>query len=150
MNLGAIVTQLETVTGLSGNVAIGQPERIEGITSGPYVWLSEAMESSSPSTRINQPSIQRIDCRVGITIGAQTMSDVLSVRETIRWALIDLDPEGTAGCEPLAYRGGQLAFLDPGWTFWRDEYAYAYYVDLLNPPVVPDPDPEPDPEPEGP
>jgi hypothetical protein len=146
MNLDAIVTQLETVDGLSGNVQIGQPERIEGITSGPYAWLSEAMESASPSGRVNQPSIQRIDCRVGITIGAQAMADVLSTREAIRWALIDLDPEGTAGAEPLQFRGGQLAFLDTGWTYWRDEYAYSYYVDLLNPPE----EPEPDPVPEGP
>jgi hypothetical protein len=142
MNLDAIVTAIEGVTGLSGNVQIGQPERIEGITSGPYAWLSEAMESAAPSGRVNQPSIQRIDCRVGITIGAQSMADVLETREAIRWALIDLDPEGTAGAEPLQYRGGQLAFLDPGWTFWRDEYAYSYFIDLLNPPVVPDPEPE--------
>ena len=142
MNLDAIVTAIDGVTGLSGNVQIGQPERIEGITSGPYAWLSEAMESAAPSGRVNQPSIQRIDCRVGITIGAQSMADVLETREAIRWALIDLDPEGTAGAEPLQYRGGQLAFLDPGWTFWRDEYAYSYFIDLLNPPVVPDPEPE--------
>ena len=142
MNLDAIVTAIEGVTGLSGNVQIGQPERIEGITGGPYAWLSEAMESATPSGRVNQPSIQRIDCRVGITIGAQTMADAVETREAIRWALIDLDPEGTAGAEPLQYRGGQLAFLDPGWTFWRDEYAYSYFIDLLNPPVVPEPDPE--------
>jgi hypothetical protein len=140
MNLDAIVTAIEGVTGLSGNVQIGQPERIEGITSGPYAWVSDVREIGSPSPRTNQPSIQRITTRVGITIGAQSYSDVLSAREAVRWALIDLYPMTTAGAEPVQFSTGDLAFLDAGWTFWRDEYAYSYFIDLLNPPVVPEPE----------
>jgi hypothetical protein len=142
MNLSGIVTQLQTVNGLTSNVQVGQPERIESISQGPYAWVSDAMESATPSGRINQPSIQRIDCRIGITIGAQDMDDVLETREAIRWAMVDFFPESTAGAEPMQYRGGQLAFLDPGWTYWRDEYAFSYYIDLLNPPEEPEPVPE--------
>ena len=134
MNLDAIVAQLETVTGLAGNVKIGQPAQLESIANGPFVWLTDAMESAPSSTRINQPSIQRIECRVGLAIGATTFADMTSIREAVRWAITDLFPDGEDG-DPLQFRGGRLDFVDPGWAIWRDEYAYAYYVDLLNQPT---------------
>ena len=141
MNLDAIVTVLDNLEGLTGNVKIGQPAQIEGIANGPFVWITDAMESAPPSERINTPSIQRIECRVGLAIGATTFADMAEIRETVRWALIDLYPDGEPG-DPMAYRGGRLDFVDPGWAVWRDEYSYAYYVDMLNKPVEPEPVPE--------
>jgi hypothetical protein len=132
MNLSGIVTQLQTVTGLSGNVVIGLPAQIEGIASGPYAWITDVLETSQPSGRVNQPSIQRISTRVAVTFGAQDFEDVLTVRDAARLALIDYQPDAPG--DPLQYRQGRLEFLDGGWTYWRDEYEFAYYIDMLEQP----------------
>lgn len=139
MNLSGIVSQIEQVTGLDGNVQIGQPAQLTGINNGLYAWLTDVLETAGPSGRIGCPSIQRIECRIGITIGATDLDTLITARDAVRLELIDYQPETEPSGDPIQFRAGRLEFLDPGWVGWRDEYSYNYYVDMNN---LPEPPPE--------
>jgi hypothetical protein len=132
MNIDGIVTQLETVTGLSGKVVVGLPPQTDSLSSGPKVWITDIAETASPSGRINQPSIQKVDCRIGIVTSGADLTEILPLRDGIRTTLIDYQPETQASGDPLSYRAGRMEFLDAGYVVWRDEFSYTYYVDLLN------------------
>lgn len=129
MNISSIVTQLEGVTGLSGKVVVGQPAQTDSLSSGPACWITDLMESAAPSGRINQPSIQRIESRLGLVLGNVSLDTIISLRDAVRVALIDFQPDAPG--DPIQFRSGRLEFSDAGFTLWRDEYAFAYYVDLL-------------------
>lgn len=129
MNIAGLVTRLQTVTGLSGKVVVGLPPQTDSLSTGPKVWITDISETASPSTRINQPSIQRIECRIGVVTTGADLTAILPLRDSIRATLIDYTPE-TSG-DPIGYRAGRMEFLDAGITVWRDEFAYSYYVDLL-------------------
>jgi hypothetical protein len=135
MNLSGIVSQMEQVEGLSGNVQIGQPATLAGINNGLYGWLTDVLETAGPSSRIGCPSIQRMECRIGITLGATDLDTLIAARDAVRINLIDYQPEAGSSGDPLQFRGGRLDFLDPGWVLWRDEYAYSYYIDMNNLPA---------------
>lgn len=129
MNLAAIVTQLETVTGLSGRVAVGSPTQMENVGDTPIAWISGLTETASSNPRVNSPAIQRIDTRVEITIGAKTLSEVQTTRDGVRAALVDFQPEAPG--DPMEFRNSRMEFIDPGWVLWRDDYSYSYYYDKL-------------------
>lgn len=129
MNLSAIVTQLETVTGLAGRVTVGTPTQFENVADTPIVWISAAVESAGSNSRTNRPAIQRIEARIEITLGAKTFDEVAETRDAIRAALVDFQPEAPG--DPMEFRSSRMEYSDPGWVLWRDEYGYAYYYDKL-------------------
>ena len=129
MNIDGIVTQLETVTGLSGKVAVGQPATTDSLGNGPTCWITDISESAGPNTRVNAPALQRIDARLGITLAGADLDAVLTMRDAVRSALIDYQPDAPG--DPITYRAGRMEFLDPGIVLWRDEYAWTQYLDLL-------------------
>ena len=129
MNIDGIVTQLETVEGLSGKVAVGQPATTDSLGNGPTCWITDISESAGPNTRINAPALQLIDARLGITLAGADINDVLAMRDAVRLALIDFEPSVPG--DPITYRAGRLEFLDPGIVLWRDEYTWTQYLDLL-------------------
>lgn len=132
MNISGIVTQLETVSGLNGKVVVGQPAQTDSISSGPACWISDLTETAAPSGRISQPSIQRVECRLGLLLGNVSLDTIVSLRDAVRLAMIDFQP--IAPGDPIQFRAGRLEFSDAGFTLWRDEYAYAYYIDMLEQP----------------
>lgn len=125
MNLSALITQLETVSDLTGKVMVGMPAQLENIGSAPYAWLTNIVETAGGSP-VTGPVRQRVDLRVEITVGAQTLDGMLSVRDDIRAALIGFQIDG--GHDPMTFRAGRMEFADPGWNLWRDDYATAYYI----------------------
>ena len=129
MNIDAIVTQLETVTGLTGKVAVGQPAQTESLSTGPTCWITDISESAGPNTRVNAPALQRIDTRLGIVLAGVDLDSVLTRRDAVRSALIDFQPDAPG--DPITYRAGRMEFLDPGIVLWRDEYEFAFYFDAL-------------------
>ena len=129
MNIDAIVTQLETVTGLNGKVAVGQPAQTDSLSSGPTCWITDISESAGPNTRVNAPALQRIDARLGIVLAGADLDSVLATRDAVRSALIDFQPDAPG--DPITYRAGRMEFLDPGIVLWRDEYSFAFYYDGL-------------------
>lgn len=129
MNLSAIITQLETVDGLDGKVVVGQPAQTDSLSVGPVCWISDLLETATPNQRVNTPAIQRIEVRLGLTLGAADLDSLLATRDAIRLAMIDFQPDAPG--DPLIFRGGRLDFLDPGYVLWRDEYSYSFYIDML-------------------
>ena len=129
MNIDGIVTQLETVTGLSGKVAVGQPATTDSLGNGPTCWITDISESAGPNTRVNAPALQRIDARLGITLAGADLDAVLTMRDAVRSALIDYQPDAPG--DPITYRAGRMEFLDPGIVLWRDEYTWTQFLDLL-------------------
>ena len=129
MNIDGIVTQLETVAGLSGKVAVGQPATTDSLGNGPTCWITDLSESAGPNTRVNAPALQLVDARLGITLAGADINAVLAMRDAVRLALIDFEPNVPG--DPITYRAGRLEFLDPGIVLWRDEYTWTQYLDLL-------------------
>lgn len=129
MNIDGIVTQLETVEGLSGKVAVGQPATTDSLGNGPTCWITDISESAGPNTRVNAPALQRIDARLGITLAGADLDAVLTMRDAVRSVLIDYQPDAPG--DPITYRAGRMEFLDPGIVLWRDDYAFAFYYDGL-------------------
>ena len=129
MNIDGIVTQLQTVEGLSGKVAVGQPATTDSLGNGPTCWITDISESAGPNTRVNAPALQRIDARLGITLAGADLDAVLSMRDAVRSALIDYQPDAPG--DPITYRAGRMEFLDPGIVLWRDEYTWTQFLDLL-------------------
>lgn len=135
MNLSGIVSQIENVEELDGQVQIGQPAQLTGISNGLYAWIVDVMEAAQPSGRVNVPSIQRIEVRIAVVIGATTFDAMLTARDAVRIELIDYQPDEQG--DPLQFRLGRLEFLDPGWVYWRDEYTYSFYLDMNALPPTP-------------
>ncbi len=129
MNIDGIVTQLETVEGLDGKVAVGQPATTDSLGNGPTCWITDISESAGPNTRVNAPALQRIDARLGITLAGADLDAVLAMRDAVRSALIDYQPDAPG--DPITYRAGRMEFLDPGIVLWRDDYTWTQYLDLL-------------------
>lgn len=132
MNIGGIVAQLETVTGLDGKVVVGLPPQTDSLSSGPTVWITDLAESAGPNTRVNAPALQKIEVRLGLVMGTATLDALLPLRDAVRDAIIDFQPESTG--DRITYRAGRMEFLDAGYTVWRDEYAYSFYFDHLETP----------------
>jgi hypothetical protein len=129
MNIDGIVTQLETVEGLNGKVVVGQPATTDSLGNGPTCWITDISESAGPNTRVNAPALQRIDARLGITLAGADLDAVLTMRDAVRAALIDYQPDAPG--DPITYRAGRMEFLDPGIVLWRDEYTWTKFLDLL-------------------
>jgi hypothetical protein len=129
MNIDGIVTQLETVEGLSGKVVVGLPPETASLANGPTVWITDLAETAGANQRINAPALQRIEVRLGLVMGTATLDDLLPLRDAVRDAIIDYLPESNG--DPITYRAGRMEFLDAGYTVWRDEYAYSFYFDHL-------------------
>lgn len=129
MNIGGIVTQLETVTGLSGKVVVGLPPQTDSLSTGAKCWITDISETAGPSLRVNTPSIQKVDCRIGVVLTGADLPSILPMRDSIRTTLIDYQPESSG--DPITYRAGRMEFLDAGIAAWRDEFSFTYYVDLL-------------------
>jgi hypothetical protein len=126
MNTSDLITQLETIPGLSGKVALGNPAMMEGITSAPYVWITSINEAGGPSPVVG-PVRQRIEARVEITVGARTVEEMDQTRASVRQALINF--QITNGYEPISFSSGGMIFGDQGWFYWSDEYVTAYWHD---------------------
>lgn len=129
MNIDAIVTRLESVTGLAGKVAVGQPAMTDSLGTGPMCWITDLSESAGDNTRVNSPALQRIEARLGLTMGSADINALLTLRDAIRISLVDFAP--TENGDPMTYRAGRLEFLDPGYVLWRDDYTFAFYFDQL-------------------
>jgi hypothetical protein len=129
MNISGIVTQLETVTGLNNKVVVGLPPETASLATGAKCWITDISETAGPSLRVNTPSIQKVECRIGLVTTGNDLTDILPLRDSIRATLIDYQPELKG--DPITYRAGRMEFLDAGITVWRDEFAFSYYVDLL-------------------
>ncbi|MFM2005878.1 MAG: hypothetical protein RLZZ09_1533 [Pseudomonadota bacterium] len=129
MNISGIVTQLETVEGLNGKVVVGLPPETASLSNGPAVWITDLAETAGANPRVNKPAIQRIEVRLGLVMGTATLDDLLPLRDAVRDAIIDYQPESNG--DPITYRAGRMEFLDAGYTVWRDEYAYSFYFDHL-------------------
>lgn len=132
MNIDGIVAQLETVSGLSGKVVVGLPPQTDSLASGPSVWITDLAESAGPNTRVNAPALQKIEVRLGLVMGTATLDDLLPLRDAVRDAIIDFQPESNG--DRITYRAGRMEFLDAGYTVWRDEYAYSFFFDHLETP----------------
>lgn len=129
MNLFGIVTRLESIYDLTGKVEVGLPPQTDSLSLGPRCWISDISETASPSGRVNTPSIQRVVCTVGIIITGSGITDILNLRDSVRLALIDFQPDAPG--DPMIYKSGRMEFLDAGIVVWRDEFSFTYYVDLL-------------------
>lgn len=129
MNLFGIVTRLESIYDLTGKVEVGLPPQTDSLSLGPRCWISDISETAAPSGRVNTPSIQRVTCTVGIIITGSGITEILNLRDSVRLALIDFQPDSPG--DPMSYKSGRMEFLDAGITVWRDEFSFTYNVDLL-------------------
>ena len=129
MNIATLVSRLETVSGLSGKVAVGSPMQTDSLATGPAVWISDITEGAGSNQRTNAPALQRVEVRVGITASAATLSALMTLRDSIRAKLVDYQMSEPG--DPMTYRTGRMEFLDPGIVLWRDEFSYSYYYDML-------------------
>lgn len=126
--LSAVITQLETVTSLTGGVVLGMPERLESLSETPVCWITAVEESVDENTRATGPVAQRLWVRIELTLGATgatALDDVLDVKADVRAALLGF--VAATNCLPMETRGGALLFSDPGWALWRETYLTDYY-----------------------
>jgi hypothetical protein len=126
--LSAVITQLGTVTSLTGGVVLGMPERLESLSETPVCWITSVEESGDENTRATGPVAQRLWVRIELTLGAtgaDALADVLEAKADVRAALLGFVP--STNCLPMESRGGALLFSDPGWSLWRETYLTDYY-----------------------
>ena len=126
--LPAVITQLETVTSLTGGVVVGMPERLDNLSNTPICWITGADESGNENYRATGPAAQRIEARVEVTLGAtgaDALGDLLAVLTDVRAALMGFVPATNA--RPMEFRRGGMVFSDPGWCCWRLEFMTDYH-----------------------
>lgn len=124
MNLDALVTQLETVSGLQ--VEVGSPAKLENLTNAPYCWITSVVEQGSSSAVVG-PVRQRIEATIDLMVGARTLSELTTARNGILAALLNFQP-GT-GYVPMTYQSGSMEFGDPAWFYWHDQFGTAFWID---------------------
>ena len=126
--LPAVITQLETVTALTGGVVVGMPERLDTLSNTPICWITGADESGNENYRATGPVAQRVETRIELTLGATgvtALNDLLGVLTDVRAALRGFVPITNA--RPMEFRRGGMVFSDPGWCCWREEYMTDYH-----------------------
>lgn len=126
MNIAAIVTQLETIPGLTGRIVVGIPAQMENLAVSPYVWITSIMEGGGDSPILG-PVRQKVELRLELTVGARNLDSMLTIRDQVWAKMLNFQPD--SGYEPMAFRIGRMEFGDPGWFLWRDEFRTSYFKD---------------------
>ena len=125
MLLQAYVDRINSITTLSGKVSIGFPAQMEGISSSPYVWITDVMETAG-SSPVTGPVRQEIELRLMVAVGTMSLDTLMATRDAVKDVLLNFTPDPEYA--PMEFKNGKMEFSDPGWWFWRDEFVTRYYM----------------------